>query len=263
MQYTHILRHIARQAGEAILNIYHHSDFSQTVEWKSDNSPLTVADKAAHNVIVNALKISYPDIPILSEEGAQISYEIRKNWQRFWLIDPLDGTKEFIKKNGEFTVNIALIENGKPTVGVVFVPVKNWLFFAEEGKGAFKINENGEITTLQGCKESLEKRPIHIVSSRSHLSEETAHFIAQYPNAECVSMGSSLKFMLVAEGEADIYPRFAPTMEWDTAAAHIIVAESGANICDYPDKKPLIYNKENLLNPHFLVVNNRVRSKNS
>ncbi len=258
MQYTHTLAHIARQAGEAILNIYHHSDFSQTVEWKADSSPLTMADKAAHEVIANALKISYPDIPILSEEGKQISYDIRKNWQRFWLIDPLDGTKEFIKKNGEFTVNIALIENGKPTVGVVFVPVKNWLFFAEEGKGAFKINEKGETKTLQGCKESLEKRPIHIVSSRSHLSEETANFMAQFPHAECVSMGSSLKFMLIAEGEADIYPRFAPTMEWDTAAAHIIVTASGAKITNYPAGEPLVYNKENLLNPHFLVVNERI-----
>lgn len=258
MQYTHTLSTIARQAGDAILNIYHHSDFSQTVEWKSDDSPLTMADKAAHDIISKALKINYPDIPILSEEGNHASYDIRKNWQRFWLIDPLDGTKEFIKKNGEFTVNIALIENGKPTAGVVFAPVKNWLFFAEEGKGAFKINGNGETKKLEGCKENLEKRPIHIVSSRSHLSDDTAHFIAQFPDAECVSMGSSLKFMLVATGEADIYPRFAPTMEWDTAAAHIVVTEAGAKITDYPDGKPLVYNKENLLNPHFLVVNNRI-----
>lgn len=257
MEHTNTLAHIAQKAGKAILAIYYQSGFAQTIEWKTDSSPLTLADKAAHNIIANALKTAYPDIPILSEEGKQISYDVRKNWQRFWLIDPLDGTKEFIKRNGEFTVNIALIEAGKPVVGLVFAPVKNWLFFAEKGKGAFKIDEKGITTQLQGCVESLEKRPIHIVSSRSHLSPETADFIAQYPQAECISMGSSLKFMLIAEGTADIYPRFAPTMEWDTAAAHIIVTESGAEIHEYPSQKELIYNKENLLNPSFLVVRKR------
>lgn len=258
MEYTNTVAHIAQKAGKAILEVYDHSDFSQTVEWKADDSPLTLADKAAHHVIVNALKTAYPDIPILSEEGAQTSYDIRKHWQSFWLVDPLDGTKEFIKRNGEFTVNIALITHGQPTVGVVLVPVKNWLFFAEKGKGAFKIDENGIKTALKGCQETLTSRHLHIVSSRSHLSTETADFIAKYPNAESISMGSSLKFMLVAEGTADIYPRFAPTMEWDTAAAHIIVTESGAKITEYPSGNPLIYNKENLLNPYFLVEGNRV-----
>ncbi len=257
MQYTHTLSAIAREAGEAILSIYHHPNFAETVEWKADNSPLTLADKAANEVICKALEAHYPDIPILSEEGKMVSYEVRKKWQRFWLIDPLDGTKEFIKKNGEFTVNIALIENGEPTVGVVFVPVKDQLFFAEKGKGAFKTDEKGITSRLQGCTENLETRPIHIVSSRSHLSPETAAFIAQFPQAKCVSMGSSLKFMLIAEGSADIYPRFAPTMEWDIAASHIIVTESGAILTDYPDKKQLLYNKENLLNPHFWVVGQR------
>ena len=245
-EYGEIAIKAAREAGKAIMAIYHSEDFN--IQIKEDDSPLTKADKEAHGIIINYLKKT--GLPILSEEGASIPYEVRKNWKLFWMVDPLDGTKEFIKRNGEFTVNIALIENGVPVFGVVYAPVLDKLYYGGEGLGTF-LQHNNKTTKLEKQQNITEK--VRIVASRSHLNKETQDFIDQFKNAEMVSMGSSLKFMVLAEGKADYYPRFAPTMEWDTAAAHAVVKAVGYQVIEPNMKKPLIYNKENLLNPYFLV----------
>jgi 3'(2'), 5'-bisphosphate nucleotidase len=243
---TEIAIKASKEAGNEILKIYNSADFG--VEVKGDDSPLTLADKAAHNKIVSFL--TETQIPILSEEGKNIPFEERKNWEYFWMVDPLDGTKEFIKKNGEFTVNIALIHKGKSILGVVYAPVLNWLYFGNTEMGAKKIDENNQETTLIIPKE---KKIETIVASRSHLSPETQEFIDQYPNTNVISMGSSLKFMLVAENKAQMYPRFAPTMEWDTAASQAVIESAGGEVIMYPEKTPLLYNRENMLNGWFLV----------
>jgi 3'(2'), 5'-bisphosphate nucleotidase len=243
-----ILKKAALEAGNAILEIYNSDSFDETA--KDDNSPLTKADTAAHKIIVRHLKET--GLPILSEEGRDIPYGERKNWEYFWMVDPLDGTKEFIKKNGEFTVNIALIHNGKPILGVVYAPVLDKMYSGGEGMGAFlSVNESEE--ELKPGKNGSEV--VRVVASRSHLNEDTANYIAQFDQAETVSMGSSLKFMLIAENKADVYPRFAPTMEWDTAAAHAVLKGLDIEVMNNEDGKPLRYNKENLLNPYFLVDN--------
>jgi len=238
---------IAKDAGDAIMEIYQR-DFS--VEYKDDKSPLTKADLKSNEIICNRLIKLYPNIPILSEENKMVSYEERKNWDYFWLIDPIDGTKEFIKKNGEFTVNIALIRENKPILGVVYAPVLEDMYSAKEGFGAFK----------NGCKLPLyinksPKEKLIVVSSKSHLSKETQLFIDNLDTKEVeqISKGSSLKLCMVAEGIADMYPRLAPTMEWDTGASHAIVLESGKKVNIFGEIKSLQYNKENLLNPWFLV----------
>lgn len=250
----------ALNAGKAILDVYHSADFG--VEMKSDNSPLTVADKKSHVAIVDKLD-ELGEFPILSEEGGDIDYETRRQWERFWLIDPLDGTKEFIKRNGEFTVNIALIENGVPIEGVIFVPVTRTLYFGSDPDGAFKV-ENcpervediiaGEVLPLPQDKGD---RPFTVVGSRSHMSEETMAFMAEmekeHVEVEVLSRGSSLKLCMVAEGKADAYPRYAPTMEWDTGAGDAICRAAGCLVTQYGTNEPLQYNKENLLNPWFLV----------
>ncbi len=247
-QLTKIAKEASLAAGEEILKIYNSEDFG--VEMKGDNSPLTLADQAAHKVIVSQLKAT--DLPILSEEGRDIPYSERKDWDYFWMVDPLDGTKEFIKRNGEFTVNIALIHHNKPIMGVVYAPVLNWLYWGNEEEGAWKINEDKKLIKLQRA-ESEEIQTI--VASRSHMSAETKEFIDQYPGAEVISMGSSLKLMLVAEGKAQVYPRFAPTMEWDTAAAHGVINSLQGEVNEYPDgSEALKYNKENLLNPWFICT---------
>ena len=212
-QLTQIAVNAAKAAGQAILKIYHSADFG--VEVKGDDSPLTLADKAGHEVIMKHLETS--GLPVLSEEGRDVPYAERKNWEYFWLVDPLDGTKEFIKKNGEFTVNIALIHLETPVLGVVYAPVLDWMYWGNAVEGACKQSGKEAAQALKPAKE----QPVRtIVASRSHLSPETQEVIDQYPGAEVISMGSSLKFMLLAEGKAQLYPRFAPTMEWDTAAAH-------------------------------------------
>lgn len=244
---TRIAKEAALAAGAEILKIYHSADFE--VVLKGDDSPLTKADKAAHEVIVGFLQKTA--LPILSEEGKRITYEIRKDWDYFWMVDPLDGTKEFIKKNGEFTVNIALIYKGTPLLGVVFAPVLDWLYWGNEEEGAWKQEGNKEPVQLIK-QETPEVKTI--VASRSHLSQETQEYIDQYTGIEVVSVGSSLKFMLVAEGKAQVYPRFAPTMEWDTAAAHGVVLANGGELLQWPQKIPLVYNKENLLNPWFICM---------
>jgi len=247
------------KGGHAIMDVYE-SDFS--VEHKEDNSPLTLADKNCNEVIENILINT--NIPILSEEGAKITYDKRKDWEYSWLVDPLDGTKEFVKRNGEFTVNIALIYDENPIMGVIYVPVKEELYFAMEGLGSYKIKINSIISDLDDLIIAAEKLPIDykrenyvIVGSRSHMSKETEIFFEQrqkkYENVEVMAIGSSLKLCMVAEGKADAYPRYAPTMEWDTGAGHAIVKYAGFSVTQYNSSENIKYNKEDLLNPWFLV----------
>ena len=239
---------IARQAGEAILSIYN-TDFS--VEEKSDKSPLTEADMAAHKIIVERLAELTPEIPLLSEESASIPFETRSSWQRYWLIDPLDGTREFIKRNGEFTVNIALIDQHEPVLGVVYVPVTALTYFGQRGKGAFKQAQGEAPVPIQVQAEL--RRPAQVAGSRSHAGDSLKQFLNNLGEHEIVSMGSSLKICLVAEGKADVYPRLGLTSEWDTAAAQAVVEAAGGRITK-TDMEPLRYNtKEPLLNPFFFV----------
>jgi 3'(2'), 5'-bisphosphate nucleotidase len=249
-QLLEIAKSAALKAGKEIIKIYDSGDFS--IEAKADHSPLTKADKAAHLAIVAELDQSR--LPILSEEGKSIPYEERKNWQSFWMIDPLDGTKEFIKKNGEFTVNIALIENGKPTIGVVYTPVTKELYWAIKGEGAYKHG-----VPIAVNKKNIADEKLKVVASRSHMNEDTEAFIAGLDSPEIVSKGSSLKLLMIAEGQADLYPRYAPTMEWDTAAAQIIVEEAGGSVTMKDKTDSVIYNKPDLLNPHFLVSGNIIQ----
>ena len=259
----------SKRAGEAILDVYK-SDFA--VEQKDDKSPLTLADKKSNEIIENALEqtvtVNNSTVPILSEEGKEISYEERKKWEYFWLIDPLDGTKEFIKRNGEFTVNIALIHKHKPVLGIIYIPVKDVFYFAAVNIGTYKL-ENGEILTddlsIEDLIDKSQKLPLNsndkssltVIGSRSHTSEEFSEFVKQlnerHRNVEFISSGSSLKLCLVAEGKADVYPRFGPTMEWDTAAGQAIVEQAKGTVMDTQTNEPLNYNKNNLLNPFFIV----------
>jgi len=238
----------SQSASKAILEVYNSNDFQ--TEAKGDNSPLTLADKKAHQAIVSILQSS--NLPILSEEGKSIPYDQRKNWEYFWLVDPLDGTKEFIKRNGEFTVNIALIEKQTSILGVVTVPVTGEEYYGARGMGAFlKVKD----TIMQLPKRNpveLKQTGLKVVASRSHMNEETRQFINRLREPELVSSGSSLKFMLLASGKADVYPRFAPTMEWDTAAAHAIINEVGLRVLQQNSSIELVYNKLDLLNPYFV-----------
>ena len=238
---------IAKEAGEAIMQIYK-KDF--IIEYKEDDSPLTEADTKANEIICSSLQKLYPIIPIMSEENKQTEYAIRKNWEYYWCIDPIDGTKEFIKKNDEFTVNIALIHKNTPMLGVVYAPAINEMYKAKKGEGAFK---NGKKLPLKINTQPDKK--LTVVASKSHLSSETQELIDNLDTQEIeqVSKGSSLKLCMVATGEADIYPRLAPTMEWDTAAADAIVREAGKMTYNQESNQPMIYNKENLFNPWFVV----------
>ena len=249
----------AVKAGTEILKIYE-TNFSVSYK-EHDQSPLTQADLGAHEIIARELAGKYPDIPILSEEGKLTPYENRKLWSRFWLIDPLDGTKEFVDKSGDFTVNIALIEKQTPVLGVVYAPVKGLLYYAQKGTGAYRII-HGQTSEKLPCTNVPAKRQKKlVVASKHHMSGETQKYIdltyGNSENYELVSVGSSLKFCLVAEGTADMYPRLGPTMEWDTAAAHAIILESGKTVHIIHEGrdsgKSLVYNKENLLNPWFVV----------
>ncbi len=247
----------AKEAGKKILEIYNDESRFQVVDFKADDSPLTQADKAAHEVITSRLAALTPDIPVLSEEGGHHDYESRKDWTKFWLVDPLDGTKEFIKRNGEFTVNIALIDQGKAVMGVVYVPVQDLTYYAAQGQGAFKQAGEEEAEKISVSSFGMNDEGLRIVCSRSHMSAEVEAYIEQFEAPQTVSMGSSLKLVLVAEGKADIYPRLGPTMEWDTAAAHAIVQEAGGEVIDHESKQTLVYHKENLLNPYFIVFGKR------
>lgn len=262
--YLYIAIRAAIDAGKAIMDIYADPESDFEIERKSDNSPLTKADKAAHNLIVNVLSVT--PFPILSEEGKDISFAQRKKWNTFWLVDPLDGTKEFIKKNGEFTVNIALIQKGVPVLGVIFVPVRKDLYFSTDSFGAYKLT-GLDCSSQPSMDEILQKssrlpvslghQGIVVVASRSHQSSDTTDFIEnlrkQGQPVTLISSGSSLKICLVAEGSADIYPRFAPTMEWDTAAGHAIARGAGCDVFHIDGRTPLKYNKEDLHNPWFIV----------
>ena len=265
MQFDNInienINNIVKKAGDAIMEIYK-KDFK--VDYKDDKSPLTEADKKSNEIICSSLEKLYPNIPILSEENKEVLYEDRKDWEYYWCIDPIDGTKEFIKKNDEFTVNIALIHKDMPVLGVVYAPAIGKMYSAKKDCGAY----------LNDKKLPLEKEDddFTVVASKSHLSNETQKFIDElkdtYSSLITSSKGSSLKLCMVADGSADIYPRIAPTMEWDTAAAHAIVLESGKNVYQYDenisstkfldknniDLKSVVYNKESLLNPYFVVV---------
>ena len=245
------VRKIAFAAGEVILDVYK-DEASFGVEAKADDSPLTIADQRANKIICDALIKLDSSIPIISEENKAISFDKRKDFDYFWMVDPLDGTKEFIKRNGEFTVNIALIHKNKSIAGVVFVPVTNQMYWAIEGKGAWSTDSNN-INKLNANKYSMEDSGLGVVCSRSHLNEETSTFLSKMNSPETVSKGSSLKFLIIAEGNADVYPRLAPTMEWDTAAAQIILEEAGGKVVRADDQTPLRYNKEILTNPHFIA----------
>jgi 3'(2'), 5'-bisphosphate nucleotidase len=252
---TEVAIKAAIKAGKEILDVYYNSDFG--VEFKSDNSPLTIADKRAHNVITELL--SETEIPVLSEEGKTIPFDERKNWRLFWLVDPLDGTKEFVKRNDEFTVNIALIEGNSPIAGVVYVPVTKELYWGNY-KGSFKViveNENRPLENIRQLPSILMKENFVVAGSKSHMNPETEKYIQSIDTkgklVELKSKGSALKICMVAEGVADIYPRLAPTMEWDTAAGHAIIKFAGKEIIQFENNEPLVYNKENLLNPWFVV----------
>lgn len=268
LQFLPIILKAAVMAGNAALEIYN-KDFSVTE--KSDHSPLTLADTRSHEIICQALEPS--GVPVLSEEGADIAYSQRKHWQRLWIVDPLDGTKEFIKRNGEFTINIALIEDQAPVMGVIYVPVQSRLFYAMHGRGAWRTEiahpadiENISIDALMEAAVAVSarvdaSRPYTIVGSRSHPTPEVGQFVEEkkrvYEQVAFISAGSSLKFCQVAEGRADIYPRFGPTMEWDTAAGHAIASAAGARVFRRDTGGELLYNKENLTNPWFVVTNGR------
>ena len=259
-KYLKIAIEASLEAGKEIMDVY---NTSFNVELKDDESPLTEADKKANNVINRFLKKT--PIPIISEENKLVPYEIRKDWNVCWIVDPVDGTKEFIKRNGEFTVNIALVENGKPILGAIYVPAIKKLYFSDvsdkksysaelpsHGTKYYKI-----IELAKELKPKTSTNAVEVVGSRSHMSQETLDFVESLKSSgkdvSIVSKGSSLKFCLVAEGNADVYPRFAPTMEWDTAAGQAICNAVGIKVIAQDTKKPLLYNKENLLNPWFLV----------
>ena len=244
--YLYIAIRAAVDAGKSIMDIFNDPESDFGIERKADNSPLTKADKAAHRLITNALSVT--PFPVLSEEGKEIPFKERSKWETLWIVDPLDGTKEFIKKNGEFTVNIALVEKGVPVLGVIYVPVRKELYFASMDEMKQRAIHLPMALAHQG---------IVVVASRSHQTEETTAFIdnlrKQGKPVTLISSGSSLKICLVAEGSADIYPRFAPTMEWDTAAGHAIAKSAGCDIYHIDGKTPLRYNKEDLHNPWFIV----------
>ncbi len=248
------IREISRRAGQAILDVYQ-QDFSVTQ--KKDDSPLTQADLASHNIICNALAELTPDTPLLSEESAEIDFATRSTWSQYWLIDPLDGTREFVNRNGEFTVNIALISDHIPVFGVVYVPVSGVIYTGIEKRGAIRQDPGQAavpIEVRQPCAS-----PAVVVGSRSHANPILLQHLAAIGDYELVSMGSSLKFCLLAEGKADFYPRLGPTSEWDTAAAHAVVNAAGGQIITL-DGEPLQYNrKESLLNPEFLVIADQSR----
>lgn len=241
------VKKLALQAGKVIMDIY---DRDFKVEFKEDDSPLTEADTKSNEIICQTLEKLYPNIPIISEENQEVDFNKRKGWEYYWCIDPIDGTKEFIKRNGEFTVNIALIHKNTPVLGVVYAPAIKRLYWAKKDEGAFLNDERLPLKTNQTPDEKL-----YVVASKSHRSQQTQDFIdsIEAKEVELTSIGSSLKLCMVATGEADIYPRLAPTMEWDTAAADAIVREAGKMTYIFNTDEPVLYNKKELLNPWFIV----------
>lgn len=258
----HDIVKIAFEAGQKILPIYDTDQLQ--VDVKSDDSPVTIADQTAHDHIYEQLSACYPDIPVISEEGTIADFTTRKEWRTAWLVDPLDGTKEFIKKNGEFTINIGLIEAGVPVVGVIYIPAQDVMYFASRDIGSYKLANCVHAFAQQDITGAAQKLPlpkqhegIRVVVSRSHSSAETEHYLnelaQQHTIIETIASGSSIKMCLVAEGAADIYPRLSYSMEWDTAAGEAIARYSGAHVEVYPTKSPMQYNKEHLKNPFHIV----------
>lgn len=242
------LMRLAREAGKAILEVY---GTCFTVEVKEDKSPVTLADKRSHEIIAEALAERYPDIPVLSEEGAEIPYPVRRGWSRFWLVDPLDGTKEFVKRNGEFTVNIALVEGDMPVIGLIYLPVTDVLYIGDVREGCREYSSEGERTLRM--RPLREGAPVRVAKSRSHPSPRLEALLKPLPSAETIERGSALKFCALAAGDADFYPRFGPTWEWDTAAGQAIVTAAGGVMVDF-EGRPFTYNKPNLLNGPFLAA---------
>ena len=240
---------IARSAGEQIMRVY---GTAFSVDVKADQSPVTDADLAAHKVILADLKRITPDLPVLSEESSTLPFAERRRWDSYWLVDPLDGTKEFINRNGDFTVNIALIQAGRPVVGVVYVPVTGLAYYGCVGVGAFRRDKDGQAAPIK-TRKLIAGSPVKVVASRSHRGELLDGYLARLGPHETVSRGSSLKFCLVAEGAADVYPRLGPTSEWDTGAGHAVLLAAGGDVVS-AEGGPLKYNaKESLLNPHFIA----------
>ena len=263
-QYLAVAFEAALLGGVEILDIYDGADFQ--VESKSDNSPLTIADRRSHQVINKTLSKAFPDIPILSEKGEKDGFENRKNWHQYWLVDPLDGTKDFIKRNDEFTVNIALIRDNRPVLGVVHVPVADVLYYAYVNGGAYRVDDALYTTFGPGVGSILpqpeklreeQQNVVRVVASRSHFTGDTAEYVRQleqtFGSISLIHAGSAQKICLVAEGSAEVYPRFGPTMEWDLGAAYIVALEAGCTVVEATQGGPLFFNKENLLNPGFIV----------
>ena len=240
----------ALEAGDEIMDVYNNTK-DINYEKKSDNSPLTIADKKSHNKIISFLEQT--NINIISEESKSVDYNERKTWEEYWLVDPLDGTKEFIKKNGEFTVNIALIKNNKPHLGVVYCPTQNSLYYNDHEKNVFKKTAESLDKINQRNSVNENDEGLRIVVSRSHMSNETSEYVKKLKEPDLISCGSSLKFLHIADNKADIYPRFGPTMEWDTAAAHSILNALDIQVINLETGRELSYNKENLLNPFFII----------
>lgn len=244
-----VLESVLAEASKLVLDIYESFDESD-VFTKKDDSPVTKADLAVNELLVNTLEKHYPDIPIISEENKEIPYETRASFDKVWIIDPLDGTKEFINKTDEFVINVALVQNGRPIASFVSVPVQDSLYYAFKDKGAFKI-KNGVTKKLEVQNAAM---PLRICCSRSHLNEATESFMSTYKDYLKIPTGSALKILNLADGQADLYPRFGPTMEWDIAAPDLIIWEAGGQLLEADSRTPLAYNKENLLNPFFIAT---------
>lgn len=242
---------IVKNAHRAILKVYEVENLD--VNYKTDDSPLTAADRAANAVICEGLERLPQVYPIVSEENKEVAYEVRKNYAYYWLVDPLDGTKEFIRRNGEFTVNIALVKQGTPVFGIVGVPVSGEIFWAANGEGAWKMDASGKKTAIQAAAFQMEDAGLTVVASRSHLNEATAAWLDKLNEPLRLPRGSSLKLLALATGEAHLYPRLAPTMEWDIAAAQIILEEAGGKVCRADDGQALVYNKPDMTNPSFVA----------
>lgn len=241
-----------RKAGEVILHYYKNDEESLDTQLKTDNTPVTIADTASNDIIYNFLKTSYPDIPIISEETEIDSYEIRSQWDYVWLIDPLDGTKEFLDKTDEFAINLALVGHGKAILGFIYLPVFKEMYYAVKDQGAFEI-KNGIKSQISASRFNLQQKGIKVVSSRSYMDINTSSYIDVLDAPEMIKLGSSLKFVSIAKGESDYYPRMIHIMEWDTAAGQIIIEEAGGSLVDSQTGLPLAYNKSTMVNPTFIA----------
>lgn len=246
------LKTLCEKASEAILEVYHSEDFE--VEKKKDSSPVTIADKRSDAILNEGLNRLTPDIPVMSEESIQLPYEERKKWKKFWCVDPLDGTREFVKKNDQFAICIALVEDGRPILGMIYEVVPGDCYYASKSNGAYLEKKDGTKKKLECSSFDWGEENLTILCSLSHRNNETEEFIDNFPNHHRTRLGAALKFCMIARGEAQLYPRLGPTCEWDTAAGDILLHEAGGQIVRFEDKKPLIYNKENILSPHFVAM---------